>query len=679
MHAHMATSCSRQRRLESPKNSRRSQLLQCRSQTVATAVSVLLLWQLVAAQSPQIVPPTVAAAAAPFHPGERIDQHADRHDHRPAGAALAAPFHNITGTFRGDWIPQTVPKGVIDVASVFGSEQGVVIMQLISTSSAHPNVQHVDGEMVLRDGPYIGQANLAMKVAGVFVGAIGRLHAIAEPEQPLQLPLISPEAHTGSRNYRQALFNALRHWAHTGDGMLVQSHQITRISDGRGREYGEHKGLTHTCSFVMDLSVSTASSEDPDKRPILGGRSSSSSSRGSKGKMDTKSNGIVPYTVEESAAGQPLPAFPPTKGDDEKSPALRLNGTLTSSSCGVSLRIGAAETRIELYFSKAVHYSLMIAFVTFIQIALLVRQMESTSQPAAAALLSQFTVGHQALMDAYLCLLHLTTGIIVDPLFTAFAAAAFLEFMLFGIFEMRWLLIAWRAQQGSLLDAWQSHRQLSILYIRFYLLLLGAILMSWHLAQYVQWTLFPLCGWWLPQIAMSTWHDSRQPLKPQYVIGTSITRLALPLYLLACPHNLLRVAPSYGTAASLVVFVAAQAGLLIAQHKKGPRCWVPKRCLPPRYDYHRAVTPAVLPGYNTDQIAPATFQPVCSDGLYHGPLDEETGHAVECSICMTNVNIGSRSQRMITPCAHFFHSSCLIKWMDIKMICPVCRRALPRP
>jgi hypothetical protein len=101
VHAHMATSCSRQRRLESPKNSRRSQLLQCRSQTVATAVSVLLLWQLVAAQSPQIVPPTVAAAAAPFHPGERIDQHADRHDHRPAGAALAAPFHNITGTFRG--------------------------------------------------------------------------------------------------------------------------------------------------------------------------------------------------------------------------------------------------------------------------------------------------------------------------------------------------------------------------------------------------------------------------------------------------------------------------------------------------------------------------------------------------------------------------------------------------
>ena len=41
---------------------------------------------------------------------------------------------------------------------------------------------------------------------------------------------------------------------------------------------------------------------------------------------------------------------------------------------------------------------------------LLIRQMEATGTQAAVAKVSLLTVGQQAIMDAYLCLLHLTTG-----------------------------------------------------------------------------------------------------------------------------------------------------------------------------------------------------------------------------------------------------------------------------
>ena len=37
----------------------------------------------------------------------------------------------------------------------------------------------------------------------------------------------------------------------------------------------------------------------------------------------------------------------------------------------------------------------------------------------------------------------------VEPLFNAFATAAFFEFVIFAIFEMRWLLMAWRARRGT--------------------------------------------------------------------------------------------------------------------------------------------------------------------------------------------------------------------------------------
>lgn len=49
--------------------------------------------------------------------------------------------------------------------------------------------------------------------------------------------------------------------------------------------------------------------------------------------------------------------------------------------------------------------------------------------------------------------------------------------------------------------------------------------------RYMKWVLFGLYGWWLPQIVLSALGDSRQPLRPAYIIGTSAARLALPLYL----------------------------------------------------------------------------------------------------------------------------------------------------
>ncbi len=44
------------------------------------------------------------------------------------------------------------------------------------------------------------------------------------------------------------------------------------------------------------------------------------------------------------------------------------------------------------------------------QVLLLLRQMESTNTQATASTVSLLMLGQQAVIDAYLCLLHLTTG-----------------------------------------------------------------------------------------------------------------------------------------------------------------------------------------------------------------------------------------------------------------------------
>ena len=78
--------------------------------------------------------------------------------------------------------------------------------------------------------------------------------------------------------------------------------------------------------------------------------------------------------------------------------------------------------------------------------------------------------------------------------------------------------------------------------------------------------IFGLYTFWIPQIVLCAVSDARQVLRPAYVIGTSALRLLLPLYLFACPSNLLRVPPQYGTAIGLVAFLSAQVMSLAALH-----------------------------------------------------------------------------------------------------------------
>ncbi len=128
--------------------------------------------------------------------------------------------------------------------------------------------------------------------------------------------------------------------------------------------------------------------------------------------------------------------------------------------------------------------------------------MEATSTQALAAKVSAITIGQQAIIDAYMCLAHLTAGtarslrdrdlntapnhhyqllrvaltaqtltsavahaagIMVEPLFNNFATVAFFEFIVFAIFEMRFLLTVWRARRSNNADIWQVMACLEVL------------------------------------------------------------------------------------------------------------------------------------------------------------------------------------------------------------------------
>ncbi|KAK7272388.1 hypothetical protein RJT34_28939 [Clitoria ternatea] len=345
----------------------------------------------------------------------------------------------------------------------------------------------------------------------------------------------------------------------------------------------------------------------------------------------------------------------PSSNNEGEHDLFHLEGLMESPSadddgdCFSPLLLNATSVKIEVYYNKAVNYTLMVTFVSFLQVLLLIRQMEHSSTQSGAAKVSILMVGQQAIMDAYLCLLHLTAGILVESLFNAFATAAFFKFVVFSIFEMRYLLAIWKASRPlSNGEGWETmRRELSVLYSRFYGILLGGILLMYEFHNYLRPILLLMYSFWIPQIITNVIRDSRKPLHPHYILGITVTRLAIPLYIFGCPNNFMRIEPDKSWCACLAVFLGLQAAILLLQHYLGSRWFIPRQILPEKYSYYRR-------------------------------FDPDTRHATDCVICMTAIDLSQPTNDcMVTPCDHFFHSGCLQRWMDIKMECPTCRRPLP--
>jgi len=84
-------------------------------------------------------------------------------------------------------------------------------------------------------------------------------------------------------------------------------------------------------------------------------------------------------------------------------------------------------------------------------------------------------------------------------------------------------------------------------------------------------------SFWIPQIFTNVIRDSRKPLHPHYILGMTVTRLAIPLYIFGCPNNFMRTEPDKTWCLYLGVFVGLQASILLLQHYLGSRWFIPRQ------------------------------------------------------------------------------------------------------
>lgn len=352
-------------------------------------------------------------------------------------------------------------------------------------------------------------------------------------------------------------------------------------------------------------------------------------------------------------------------------PELRLLGELASADCGLALRVDCALQRRDALLEKGSNAALLGTAAALALISLMARQLEAASQPAALARISAATAAHLAVLDAEASLAHLTVAMQSEALFGAFAFAALCFLLLFSALDMRLLSGVWRARLPPEAGWAEARAALRAMHVRMYLGMAVANVAALLLRAWPAPLLLAAHSFWVGQIAHSARLDAPRPLRSRFVWGSSVARLLLPLYLLACPRNALRLAPRPGLAAALAGWVLLQAATLQAQAVWGARFFLPARFHAQRYDYGRAAGAA--------ERAAAGWGEEGAEGA--GEAGEAGGP--ECVICSETLPweaVGARAAaRSITPCGHFFHQRCLGRWLEVKLQCPTCRGGLPLP
>lgn len=147
----------------------------------------------------------------------------------------------------------------------------------------------------------------------------------------------------------------------------------------------------------------------------------------------------------------------------------------------------------------------------------------------------------------------------------------------------------------------------------------------------------------IPQIIHSTHTLTRKVKDDSFVILSTTARLIILSYFTLYNKNFLRLYGLSATIAGIIVsiFLVAQALIIILQNHFGNRFFFPDSLKPIEYDYR-----STSPPDNTS-----------------------------CAICLNDFVVGDDT--MVTPCGHYFHASCLIRWVRENQVCPVCRSNIP--
>jgi transmembrane E3 ubiquitin-protein ligase len=420
-------------------------------------------------------------------------------------------------------------------------------------------------------------------------------------------------------------------------------------------------------------------------------------------------------------------------------PPLSYSAVVFSPDCGYVLEAENLFGPKEEAFAQLTG-RLLVAFIIILglQIFLLKRQMEKASTPSTRSRISYQSIVIAALGDGLILLAMIGLLMISEVTFLAVAATTYLACIHVAFLEVKFVFDIWNVQVGEPMRA-EAERQrraqppapptemplpataprptdgavpiivasdgeleiaasprasFAAIYTRFYFTLVMLMFISlwatsWPEVLRSTYTnllvIFYFSLWW-PQVYRNIMRNCRKSLSWEYVVGSTLVRVVPVLYWYFAPRNVLGITASPSTAYLLLAWLWLQVLVLLVQQFLGPRLLIPPAWCPPAYDYH-----PMLHESDSDVEAGAMSIGLLASASEGKDKDDKARKVFDCAICMNEIDVpvvkageagrGSawleQRKYMVTPCRHIFHTECLEGWMNLRLVCPVCREALP--
>lgn len=281
---------------------------------------------------------------------------------RGSPTASSAPPVNVSGTFRGSW---TAVRGgdTPPLAPWVREANGSVLCILTSRASEIAGVHLVKGDILLAAANGAA-AEVRMAAEGLYAVLTGELRLLVSRSHALQ-DVTAEEAALGGRAFHRAQADAALEAARLLAGSRGGRHHSPLLSSQpRGGRWNA-TGLRRMCEFELTVKLPPT-------------RESASSWRSRSG--------------------------------------VRLEGLLSSPSCHAAVSLNATRLNTDALVLKARNVASLTATTGIALISLTGRQMESSSGSAVSRV-SLACICHQAVVDSFFILVHLTGGLMVRLLF----------------------------------------------------------------------------------------------------------------------------------------------------------------------------------------------------------------------------------------------------------------------
>ena len=412
-------------------------------------------------------------------------------------------------------------------------------------------------------------------------------------------------------------------------------------------------------------------------------------------------------------------------------PVIDFSAVLFSPDCGIVLESELSGPKAEVFWSSARRLMIALIIVVGMEIILLKRQMDEAATPSTRSRISYQTIAIMAMGDGLMFSAFVYLLIADSHLWLLVAAVAFVKCLNVAFLEVKFLYDLWTVQVGDpaeresertrntppeglplpataprptgtgatpiILPSDQgdfttaSATSFATVYSRFYFIMIVLMFVSmWAMTwpamlrtAYANTLAFLYLSFWVPQIYRNILRNCRKAMSWDYMIGISILRTVTIVYWYFDHHNLLAFDASSTTGYVMMIWVWLQVVVLGVQYFLGPRLFIPAEWCPPAYEYH----PLLQQG---DEEAGLPIGEVASASEGKDKDDKQQNRKIfDCAICMNEIDVPvvSKTEKgsawleqrnyMVTPCRHIFHTECLEGWMNLRLVCPICRETLP--